>query len=127
MPRMLKTREPIGSTVDKKIHEDLILHSKKTYIPMSKILDNAIILYLDVASGKKIITENNSLKDPGILKTRKPIGSTVDKNVYEELKLHSKKTSIPISKILDIAIILYLDMVSGKIVVIDNNSLKDPE
>ena len=42
------------------------------------------------------------------LKNRTPIGSAVDKTLYEELKNHSKETGIPISKLLDKAIDLLL-------------------
>lgn len=42
------------------------------------------------------------------LKNRVPIGSAVDKEIYEELKKLSKETGIPISKLLDKAIELFL-------------------
>lgn len=45
------------------------------------------------------------------LKNRTPIGSAIDKKIYEELKLYSKKTGIPISKLLDKSIELYLKSV----------------
>lgn len=43
------------------------------------------------------------------LKTRTPIGSAVDKELYEKLKNYSKDTGIPISKLLDKAIKLLLE------------------
>lgn len=43
------------------------------------------------------------------LKNRTPIGSAIDKNLYEELKNYSKETSIPISKLLDKAIKMFLE------------------
>lgn len=42
------------------------------------------------------------------LKNRTPIGSAIDKILYEELKKYSKDTGIPISKLLDKAIELLL-------------------
>ena len=42
------------------------------------------------------------------LKNRTPIGSAIDKNLYEELKKYSLDTGIPISKLLDKAIELFL-------------------
>ena len=38
------------------------------------------------------------------LKNRTPIGSAVDKKLYEQLKEYSKESGIPISKLLDRAI-----------------------
>lgn len=38
------------------------------------------------------------------LKNRVRIGSAIDKKLYEEIKMVSKKTRIPISKLLDEAI-----------------------
>ena len=43
------------------------------------------------------------------LKTRVPIGSAVDKDLYNQLKEYSKETRIPMSKLLDKAIKLLLD------------------
>lgn len=43
------------------------------------------------------------------LKNRTPIGSAIDKTLYEELKNYSKETSIPISKLLDKAIKMFLE------------------
>lgn len=43
------------------------------------------------------------------LKTRTPIGSAVDKDLYEKLKTLSKETGVPVSKLLDRAIKLLLD------------------
>lgn len=43
------------------------------------------------------------------LKNRTPIGSAIDKKLYEELKNYSKETSIPISKLLDKAIKMFLE------------------
>lgn len=42
------------------------------------------------------------------LKNRTPIGSAVDKKLYEELKEYSKISGVPISKLLDKAIELLL-------------------
>ena len=42
------------------------------------------------------------------LKNRTPIGSAVDKKLYNQLKQYSLKTGIPISKLLDKAIELLL-------------------
>ena len=49
--------------------------------------------------------DNMANKD---LKNRIPIGSAVDKILYEELKEYSKDTGIPISKLLDKSISLFL-------------------
>lgn len=40
------------------------------------------------------------------LKNRTPVGSAIDKELYNWLKEYSKETSIPISKLLDKAITL---------------------
>ena len=40
------------------------------------------------------------------LKNRTPVGSAIDKELYNWLKEYSKETSIPVSKLLDKAIIL---------------------
>ena len=42
------------------------------------------------------------------LKTRTPIGSAVDKELYNKLKKYSKDTGIPISKLLDKSISMFL-------------------
>lgn len=43
------------------------------------------------------------------LKTRSPIGSAIDKELLEQLRAYSKETSIPISKLLDKAIKMFLE------------------
>lgn len=43
------------------------------------------------------------------LKNRIVPNSAVDKKLYESLKIYSKETSIPISKLLDKAIKLFLE------------------
>ena len=43
------------------------------------------------------------------LKNRTQIGSAIDKKLYEKLKNYSKETSIPISKLLDKAIKMFLE------------------
>ena len=43
------------------------------------------------------------------LKTRTPLGSAVDKNLAEQLKEYSKQTGIPVSKLLDKSISLFLE------------------
>ena len=47
-----KNLTPIGSTLDKKIYEELIEYSKKTNIPMSRILDMAIKEYIEKNTNK---------------------------------------------------------------------------
>lgn len=47
-------------------------------------------------------------------KTRVPFGSTLDINVHKELKKYSDETDIPISKILDKAILQYLSHIKRK-------------
>jgi len=42
------------------------------------------------------------------LKTRTPISNAIDTNLLEKLKTYSNETSIPISKLLDKAIVLLL-------------------
>lgn len=44
--KQLKTREPIGSAVDKELLAELRAYSKETGIPISKLLDKAIKLFL---------------------------------------------------------------------------------
>ena len=46
------------------------------------------------------------------LKTRTPIGSAVDKELYNQLKEYSNNTQIPMSKLLDKAIRLLLESVN---------------
>ena len=45
------------------------------------------------------------------LKNRTAISTAIDNELYEKLKEYSENTSIPISKILDKAIKLYLESV----------------
>lgn len=45
------------------------------------------------------------------LKNRTAISTAVDNELYKKLKEYSKKTSIPISKLLDKAIAMYLDSI----------------
>ena len=47
--RGLKTRTPISNAIDTKLLERLKAYSKKTMVPMSKILDKAIEQYLKSA------------------------------------------------------------------------------
>lgn len=42
-----KTRDPIGSTIDKEIHKRLLQYHEETKIPMSRIYDMAIDQYLN--------------------------------------------------------------------------------
>jgi len=46
------------------------------------------------------------------LKTRTPISNAVDIALWEKLKNYSEKTGIPLSKLLDKSIALYLESVS---------------
>ena len=48
------------------------------------------------------------------LKNRTAISTAIDKELYQKLKEHSEKTSIPISKLIDKAIYMYLDSVYNK-------------
>lgn len=48
------------------------------------------------------------------LKNRTRISSTLDKEIYKRLKEHANKSSVPITKILDKAIVMYLDSVNSK-------------
>lgn len=45
------------------------------------------------------------------LKNRTRISSTLDNDIYKKLKECSDKTSVPISKILDKAILMYIESV----------------
>lgn len=47
--RGLKTRVTISNAIDKDIHAKLKAYSEKTGIPISKILDKAIVAYLEKA------------------------------------------------------------------------------
>lgn len=42
-------------------------------------------------------------------KNRTPVGSAMDNKIYYEMKAYSEKTGIPISKILDRAMSMYLE------------------
>lgn len=46
MRKDLKNRSPIGSAIDNELVQQLRAYSKETGIPMSKILDKAIEMYL---------------------------------------------------------------------------------
>ena len=48
------------------------------------------------------------------LKNRVAISNAIDREIYEKLKSYSDDTGIPISKLLDKAISLYLDSVKDK-------------
>ena len=45
------------------------------------------------------------------LKTRTPCGSAIDSEIYKKLKDYSKETGIPISKLLDKSISLFLETI----------------
>lgn len=45
------------------------------------------------------------------LKNRTAISTAIDNDLYRRLKEYSEKTSIPISKLIDKAIAMYLDTV----------------
>ena len=51
--RMLKNRERIGTSLPKELVEKLRNHSDETMIPISKILEQALIEYLDKHAGRK--------------------------------------------------------------------------
>lgn len=48
------------------------------------------------------------------LKNRVAISNAIDREIYEKLKSYSDDTGIPISKLLDKAISLYLNSVKDK-------------
>lgn len=48
------------------------------------------------------------------LKNRIAISNAVDKKLYEKLKAYSEESGIPISKLLDKAIDMYLKSIEGK-------------
>ena len=45
------------------------------------------------------------------LKTRSPIGSVIDNELLNQLRAYSKEAGVPISKLLDRAIKMYLESV----------------
>lgn len=45
------------------------------------------------------------------LKTRTPISNAIDTKLWEKVKIYSLETGIPLSKILDKSIILFLESV----------------
>ena len=47
------------------------------------------------------------------LKNRTAISTAIDNELYKKLKEYSEKTSIPISKLLDKAISLFLETIEG--------------
>lgn len=47
-------------------------------------------------------------------KNRTCISTTIRNEIYKELKEYSDKTSIPITRILDKAVVMYLDSVKEK-------------
>lgn len=48
------------------------------------------------------------------LKNRTRISSTLDNEIYKKLKDYSDQSGIPITKILDRAVTMYVDAQSGK-------------
>ena len=48
------------------------------------------------------------------LKNRTRISTTMENDVYRRLKEYSDKSSVPITKILDKAVVMYLDNVDSK-------------
>lgn len=48
------------------------------------------------------------------LKNRTAMSVTLENGIYERLRDYSEKTSIPITRILDKAVIMYLDNVDSK-------------
>lgn len=48
------------------------------------------------------------------LKNRTRISSTLDNDIYRRLKEYADKSSIPITKILDKSIVMYLDSINNK-------------
>lgn len=48
------------------------------------------------------------------LKNRTAMSVTLENEIYKRLKDYSEKTSIPITRILDKAVIMYLDNVDSK-------------
>lgn len=44
---LLKNRDRFSTTLDKEVNRNLKEFSKKTMIPISKIIDNAIMLYIE--------------------------------------------------------------------------------
>ena len=47
MRKDLKTRSPIGSAIDNELLNQLRTYSKELGVPMSKLLDRAIKMYLE--------------------------------------------------------------------------------
>lgn len=43
------------------------------------------------------------------LKNRTPVGSAMDNKIFNEMKEYSEKTGIPVSKLLDKAMSMYLE------------------
>lgn len=58
--------------------------------------------------------EDNSMKENRGLKNRIAISNAIDKGLYEKLKKYSDDTGIPISKILDKSIAMFLESVERK-------------
>lgn len=56
-----------------------------------------------------IIIERGDTMPRKDLKNRTPVGSAVDNELFMKLKSYSKESSIPMSKLLDKAIILFLE------------------
>lgn len=48
------------------------------------------------------------------LKNRTRISTTLENDIYRRLKEYSDKSSVPITKILDKAVVMYLDSVDSK-------------
>ena len=48
------------------------------------------------------------------LATRIPISNSIDKELYKRLKEYSQQTDIPLSKLLDRSIKMFLDSLNGK-------------
>lgn len=59
-----------------------------------------------------VLKEVFSMANNRGLKNRTAISTAIDKDLYQRLKEHSEKTGIPISKLFDKAIAMYLESVS---------------
>lgn len=82
----LKNRTPVGSAVDKELFKQLKEYSQETDIPMSKLLDRSIEMYL-------------------------MLGNSIDKELFKQLKEYSQEADVPMSKLLDRSIEIYLKSV----------------
>lgn len=103
MAKGYTSRQPINSTMNVKIYEDLQRYAEFSGVYMSRILDQAIHNYLELAKSQPSGYITLPKAD------RCPLGTTIKKNIAIALKDYSDTNGISMTKVLDRAVYLYLE------------------